>query len=68
MAKRKLKTHRGAKKRFRITRTGKVLRMKGPRSHRRRKKAARVRRQFDEMTPLSKADEKRVRRLMAGGE
>jgi len=64
MAKYKLKTHRTAKKRFKITGTGKILRMKGLRSHLRRKKSARTKRQFDQMLPLSPSDRKRVRRLL----
>ena len=62
----KLKPHRGAKKRFRVTRRGKVLRMKGHRSHLRRKKAPRVGRQLRQMQPVSGADQKRVRRLLPG--
>ena len=62
MAKYKLKNHRGAKKRFKITGTGKILRMKGPRSHLRRRKAPRVRAQFDTMIPIAPADEQRIRR------
>ena len=42
----KMKTHKGAKKRFHISGTGKVLRTKGPKSHFRRRKAARVKRLF----------------------
>ncbi len=68
MAKTKLKTHRGAKKRFKFTGTGKILRMKGLRSHKRRTKSPRVRRSFDQMLPLSKADEKRIRRVLPSGE
>ena len=64
MAKYKLKNHRGAKKRFKVTGTGKILRMKGPRSHLRRRKAARVRAQFDRMIPISPTDKKRVRRAL----
>ena len=41
-----MKTHKGAKKRFHISGTGKVLRTKGPKSHFRRRKAARVKRLF----------------------
>ena len=40
----KLKTHKGAKKRFHISGTGKVLRTKGPKSHFRRRKAKRMKR------------------------
>ncbi len=42
----KMKTHKGAKKRFHVSGTGKVLRTKGPKSHFRRRKAARVKRLF----------------------
>jgi large subunit ribosomal protein L35 len=62
----KLKTHRGAKKRFKITKRGKVLRMKGRRSHLRRKKTPRVKREFRTMLPVSPSDEKRIRRAMPG--
>lgn len=62
MGKYKLKTHRGTKKRFKITGTGKILRMKGLRSHLRRKKPARTRRQFDTMVALAPCERKRVRR------
>ncbi|MBN1484345.1 MAG: 50S ribosomal protein L35 [Chloroflexia bacterium] len=62
----KLKTHRGAKKRFKVTARGKVLRMKGRRSHLRRKKAPRVRREFRTMLPLSSSDRKRVQQAMPG--
>ncbi len=40
----KLKTHKGAKKRFHISGTGKVLRTKGPKSHFRRRKSKRMKR------------------------
>ena len=60
----KLKNHRGAKKRFKVTGTGKLLRMKGLRSHLRRRKSAHTRRQFDKMLPVSPSDEKRVRRAL----
>lgn len=42
----KLKTHKGAAARFRKTGTGKIVRMKGHRSHLRRKKANRTKRLF----------------------
>lgn len=60
----KLKTHKGAKSRFHITGTGKILRVKGPKSHLRTKKAKRVRRQFDETIQLHAADRKRISRLL----
>ncbi|MBN1484928.1 MAG: 50S ribosomal protein L35 [Chloroflexia bacterium] len=63
----KIKNHRGAKKRFKITGTGKVMRMKGRRSHLRRKKSPRVRREFRQMLPLSPSDKRRVERALPYG-
>jgi large subunit ribosomal protein L35 len=63
----KIKTHKGAKSRFHITGSGKIMRVKGPKSHLRTKKAKRVRRQFDEMIPLHPADRKRISRLIPHG-
>lgn len=67
MTKQKLKTHKGAKKRFKITATGKIMRTKGMKSHFRRRKAPRVKRQFDRMLPLDNADRQRVERLLPYG-
>jgi large subunit ribosomal protein L35 len=63
----KLKTHKGAKRRFHITGTGKIMRVKGPKSHLRTHKAKRVRRQFDEMIELNPADRKRIAKLIPNG-
>jgi large subunit ribosomal protein L35 len=65
--KQKLKTHKGAKRRFKVTATGKIMRTKGMKSHLRRKKSARVKRQFDRMLVLDNADEKRVKQLLPYG-
>lgn len=67
MTKQKLKTHKGAKRRFKITATGKVLRTKGMKSHNRRKKAPRVKRQFDRMLEVAPTDEKRIKRMLPYG-
>jgi large subunit ribosomal protein L35 len=67
MAKNKLKTRKIALKRFKVTGSGKILRMKGLRSHLRRKKPARVRRLFDQMLPVAPSDRKRVRRMLPYG-
>ena len=56
----KMKTHKGAKKRFRITPTGKILRTKGMKSHNRRKKSPRVKRQFDRMLALDGSNKRQV--------
>ena len=63
----KLKTHKGAKARFRITGTGKILRMKGHRSHLRRKKPPRTHRLFRRKLGLSPADYKMVNKVLPYG-
>ncbi len=60
----KLKTHKGAKARFRYSAGGKALRMKGPSSHLRRNKAKRSRRMYDDTVSVSKADAPRLRALI----
>jgi large subunit ribosomal protein L35 len=60
----KMKTHKGAAKRFKVTGRRKLRRLKHRRSHKRRKKSKRVRREFDKDLPVSNADEKRLRRLL----
>ena len=63
----KLKTHKGAKRRFDFTATGKLRHAKGMKSHNRRKKAPRVKRQFDRMQPMDKSNAKGVRRMLPNG-
>ncbi len=60
----KLKTHKGAKARFTVTGTGKLLRRKGESSHLRRKKPKKVRRTYDQKHPVAKAAVRNLRRLM----
>jgi large subunit ribosomal protein L35 len=60
----KLKTHKGAKARFHVTGTGKIMRMKGGSSHLRRNKPARVKRQYDDKLPISPVDRQKLSRLM----
>jgi large subunit ribosomal protein L35 len=67
VAKQKLKTHKGAKRRFKITATGKVMRAKGMKSHFRRRKAPRVLRQLDRMLVVDETNEKRVKRMLPYG-
>jgi large subunit ribosomal protein L35 len=67
MSKLKLKTRKGAAKRFKITGTGKIMRTKGMKSHFRRRKSARVKRSFDKMLPLSSANARSVRRSLPYG-
>jgi len=63
----KLKTHKTAAKRFRISGTGKVMRSKQGSSHLRRNKSKRVKRQYGEMIPLAAADQKRIKLLLPYG-
>ena len=60
----KLKTYKAAAKRFRVTKTGKLLRSKGGKSHLRRKKSKRVLyalRKNEEVTSIG--DKRRIMRL-----
>ena len=63
----KLKTHKGARSRFHITGTGKIMRMKGGKSHLRRNKSDRSKGLFDEMIPLRSRDRVRIQRLIPYG-
>lgn len=63
----KIKTHKGAKSRFHITGSGKIMRVKIGKSHFRRRKPGRVKGLFDETIPLSPSDRKRIRRLLPNG-
>lgn len=60
----KIKTHKSTAKRFRVTGSGKLLRTKGNKSHLRRNKSARTKRQFSKMLVVTApGDKKRVHRL-----
>jgi large subunit ribosomal protein L35 len=60
----KLKTHKATAKRFKVTGTGKLRRLRTGRSHLRRKKSKRVLRSFDKYEGVDPVDRKRVRRLL----
>lgn len=60
----KMKTHKATAKRFRVTKNGKILRMKGGKSHLRRKKATRTKHEFRGALEITNtADKKRIMRL-----
>jgi large subunit ribosomal protein L35 len=63
----KLKTHKGAKSRFHITGSGRIMRVKVGKSHFRRNKPARTRRLYDETIPLESADKARIKKLLPYG-
>ena len=64
MPKIKIKTHSGAKKRFSLTKTGKVKRAKAFKSHILTKKSAKRKRNFRHETGLAAGDEKNVARAL----
>jgi large subunit ribosomal protein L35 len=63
----KMKTHSGAKKRFKITGTGKILRRRAMKSHMLEKKSAKRKRSFRKDAPLARADSKGVKKLLGRG-
>jgi large subunit ribosomal protein L35 len=62
----KMKTHSGAKKRFRKTAKGKLRGRKAFSSHILEKKSPKRKRQMARPVEIAKADEKRVRTLLGG--
>lgn len=60
----KMKTHKGASKRFRVTGGGKLVRMKGHASHLRRKKPAKVRRQYPRTLSVHPSDRRRLEKVL----
>jgi len=61
----KNKTHSGAKKRFKVTGTGKLMRKKAFKSHILEKKSANRKRKLRKGETVAKADNKKARRLIA---
>lgn len=60
----KIKTHKTTAKRFRLTGTGKIVRMKGHQSHLRRRRAKRAKRLYDRKIEVTTRGEKvRITRL-----
>jgi len=62
--KRKLKTHRGAAKRFKITAGGKILRMHSGKRHILGTKPAKRMRRLKKLTQVSPADAANVRHML----
>jgi len=65
--KQKVKTHRGAAKRFKITATGKILRMHSGKRHLLGTKAANRMRRLKKLTQVHGADAANVRRMLPYG-
>ena len=60
----KMKSHSGAKKRFKVTGTGEVRGRHGMTSHIRVKKNAKRQRRLDVPAAIAKADRPRIKRLL----
>lgn len=65
MAKNKMKSHRGASKRFKLTGSGKVKRNKAYKGHILTKKTAKRKRGLRKATLLTKADLKRIKSVLS---
>ena len=62
--KQKLKTHRGAAKRFKVTATGKILRMHSGKRHLLGTKAAKRMRRLKKLTQVDAADAASVKQML----
>jgi large subunit ribosomal protein L35 len=60
----KMKTHKGAKDRFHVTATGKVMRTKGGKSHLRRNRSKDTKGLLDQMIPANHAEKDRLKALI----
>ncbi len=58
----KLKTHKGAQKRFKVNGAGKLMRPKAMKSHFRRRRSQRVKQQLDRMLMVDKTVAKRLKK------
>jgi ribosomal protein L35 len=67
LAKLKLKTHSGAKRRFSVSGRGKILRRKSHINNARRKKRQAVKGEFHTMQPVHRSFRQRLRRLLPYG-
>ena len=63
----KQKTHSGAKKRFKITGTGKIVRRRAMKGHLMQGKSKKVKRDFDKDIAVAKADIPNVKKLLGRG-
>jgi large subunit ribosomal protein L35 len=60
----KLKTHKATARRFSVSGNGKLMRTRQGKSHLRRNKSARAKRQYDEMLVVAAVDVPRIRKLI----
>ena len=62
----KMKTHKGAARRFRVSGSGKLLRMKRHSSHLRRKKPRSITRTYSDTVTASASSRRKVMKLVPG--
>lgn len=62
----KMKTHRGAAKRFKKTGTGKIARMRSNKQHILTKKTSKRKRRLRKSTLVATVDAKRVEQMLSG--
>ena len=60
----KMKTHTGAAKRFKVTGSGKVMRLRANRQHLFEHKSSRVTRRLEGLVELRPADVKEIKKLL----
>ena len=60
----KLKTHKATARRIQVSGNGKLMRTRHGKSHLRRNRSKRAKREYDEMFSVSRADAPRVRKLI----
>ena len=58
----KMKTHKGAQKRFKVNGAGKLMQPHMMKSHFRRRRSTRVKQQLDKMLVMDKSVAKRIRK------
>ena len=64
----KMKTHKGAQKRFKMNGAGKLMQPHSMKSHFRRRRSPRVKSQLDKMVLMDKVNAKRVlKRILPNG-
>jgi large subunit ribosomal protein L35 len=60
----KMKTHSGAKKRFKVSGSGKLMRRKTGKNHLLEHKTSKLKRGKDGRTEVAKADQRQVKKLL----
>ena len=63
----KIKTHKATARRFQVSGSGKLMRTRHGKSHLRRNRSARAKREYDEMFVVAAVDVPRLRKLIPYG-